>query len=97
MKLDKDNLISDVFAFNGVKNILITGGPGVVTLERSVSGSEFYPLTTNLQGDAAVFDCDGGCAFNGTLSDQGSGTTYRFVAEMDEGEIDIVLSRGGSC
>lgn len=95
MKLSKDNSTSETFEFNGVKNILIVGGVGTVVLERSVSGSEFYPLSTNLSGGVARFECVGMCAYNGTLEEKGEGAKYRFRGEIESGEVEITVSRGG--
>lgn len=95
MKLSKDNPISETFEFNGVKNILIVGGVGRVMLERSVSNSEFYPLSTNLNGGVAQFECAGACAYNGTLEEKGEGAKYRFRGEIESGEVEITISRGG--
>lgn len=93
MKLTKKQPISDTFAFEGTRNIMIIGGSGTVILERSVRGSEFYPLSTNINGDVAVFECNGGCAYNGTLKEEGSEAVYRFKADLDAGEVEIILSR----
>lgn len=93
MKLTKKNPISEEFEFEGVKNILIHGGIGTVVLERSVRGSEFYPLSTNLNGGVAQFECTGGCAYNGTLEEKGSESKYRFNADIESGEVEIIISR----
>lgn len=93
MKLTKDNCISPPFAFEGVVNLLIIGGVGTVTLERSVAKHSFYPLSTDLNGGVARFNCDGGCAYNGTLEERGSGVEYRFVADIEHGEIEYILTR----
>ncbi len=95
MKLTKENPISETFAFDGAKNILIVGGVGILTLERSVRGSEFYPLSTNLNGGTAVFKLNEGCAYNGTLTEQCNGSEYRFVGQIESGEVEITMSRSG--
>jgi hypothetical protein len=95
MKLTKENPDSDVFEFNGVKNIMINGGVGTVTLMRSVMTSDFHPMSTNINGGIAQFECNGGCAYNGTLESRGNSVSYRFTAEIESGEIEITMSRGG--
>lgn len=93
MKLTKKNPVSETFEFEGIKNILITGGIGTVTLERSLRGSDFYPLSTNLNGGTAQFECNGGCAYNGTLEERGSEAKYRFNGDIESGEVEIIISR----
>lgn len=93
MKLTKKNPVSETFEFEGIKNILIQGGIGTVTLERSLRGSEFYPLSTNLNGGVAQFECNGGCAYNGTLEERGSEAKYRFNGDIASGEVEIIISR----
>lgn len=93
MILTKENPVSDVFEFEGSRNILITGEMGTVVLERSIKGSDFYPLSTNLNGGIAQFECNGGCAYNGTLEEKGSEARYRFKADIVSGEIEIIMSR----
>ncbi len=93
MKLTKDSPVGEEFAFEGVINLLITGGIGIVTLERKLADSEFYPLSINISGGIAQFQCDGGCAYNGTLEERGLGVTYRLVAELEEGEVTWYKSR----
>jgi len=91
--LTKDNPISEEFAFEGTINLLIHGGLGTVTLERSLADSDFYPLSTDINGSVAQFVCDGGCAYNGTLEETGLQVKYRLNAQIDSGEIYWEKSR----
>jgi len=93
MKLTKESPISPVFAFEGVRNILITGGVGTLTIERSICNGDFYPLSTNISGGVAVFQLDGGCAYNGTLEELCNETEYRFVADLTSGEVEVLMTR----
>jgi len=93
MKLTKDTPISAPFAFEGVINLLITGGTGTVTLERKLGDSDFHPLSTNITGGVAQFVCTGGCAYNGTLEERGVDVTYRLSADLDSGEVEYFISR----
>lgn len=91
--LTKENPISSTFSFEGVINLLIVGGSGSLYIERSVGGSDFYPLSTNIAGGVAVFPLDGSCAYNGTLEEKGLQTSYRLRAELDSGEVEYVITR----
>jgi len=93
MKLTKKQPASEPFEFSGDMEIVIVGGVGTLTLERSLTGSDFYPLSVDISGSTAKFELNGKCAYNGTLS-SGAGARYRFVAELEEGEVDIILKRG---
>lgn len=93
--LTKESPESDLFAFEGTVNLLICNGQGTVTLMRSVAGSEFYPLSLDLDGTPAVFTAsgDGECAYNGTLEEKGLEAVYKLVASVEAGEINYVISR----
>ena len=93
MKLTKDNNISKEFAFEGVINLLITGGVGSVTLERSLNDSPFYPLSTDTAGGVAIFECTSGCAYNGSLKEKGHGARYRLNADLESGEVEYMITR----
>lgn len=93
MKLTKKEPISEVFEFTGDLHVLITGGVGSVVLERSILESGFYPLSTNINGGVARFKLCGDCAYNGTISGGSGGAKYRFVADIEEGEAEIVTMR----
>ena len=93
MLLNSENPISNEFEFSGVINLLIDGGFGTVTLERRVRGSDFHPVSIDLK-NWAVFDCDGGCAYNGFIESKGSGVVFRFNASgIIEGDVSITMSR----
>ena len=91
--LTKESPISQTFAFEGTVNILIVGGTGEVTIERSVMGSKFYPLSTDISGGQAIITLNGECAYNGTLEEKGLQTEYRFNADLDVGEIEFYVTR----
>lgn len=93
MKLTKEKNVSDVFEFEGSRNIMILGGNGILTLERSIRNSEFHPLSTDIGGGVAIFECNGGCAYNGNISEDAMDAKYRWVADMEDGEIEIIMSR----
>jgi len=93
MLLTVEDNISEEFAFEGIINLLITGGIGSVTLERKLIDSDFYPLSTDISGNIAIFECNGGCAYNGTLEERGQGAVYRFKAELESGEVSIIKTR----
>ena len=91
--LTKDSPISLDFAFEGTVNLLIVGGTGEVVIERSVMGSEFYPLSTDISGGQAVLSLNGECAYNGTLEEKGLQTVYRLNATIDTGEVEYYVTR----
>ena len=91
--LTKDNPVSKEFSFEGTVNILLVGGMGELTIERSVMDSEFYPLSTDISGGQAVLTLDGDCAYNGTLEEKGLQTKYRFRAELTSGEVEYIITR----
>jgi len=91
--LTKEHPISEDFGFEGNLNLLIFGGIGTVILERSVNGSEFFPLSTDINGGIAAFTADGGCVYNGTLEEKGLNVRYRLHATIDSGEIYWTKSR----
>ena len=88
MKLTKKNNTSEPFGFEGLKNLMVLGGSGTLTLERKVNGSAFYPIT-----GYEPFILNGGCAYNGSITSQGEGIEYRWTADLDEGEVEIVITR----
>lgn len=93
--LTKDNPESAPFAFEGIINLLICNGQGTVTLMRSVGGSDYYPLSLDLDGTPAVFTAtgDGECAYNGTLEERGLEAMYKLSANVEAGEINYHISR----
>lgn len=94
MKLTKENNISKEFQFDGIVNILIYGGIGSVVLERSIDGSPFFPLSSDIDGGVVAFEGTGeGAAYNGSLEERGLGATYRFVANIESGEFTCLVSR----
>lgn len=88
MKLTKNKNVSEPFGFEGVKNIIVLGGSGTLTLERKVNESGFYPIT-----GYAPFSLNGDCAYNGSITSQGVGVEYRWSADLEEGEVEIIESR----
>ena len=88
MILTKENNISEEFAFEGIVNILILGGIGSLMLERNLGDSDFYPIT-----GYEAFPLNGGCAYNGSLENRGLGVTFRWVATLESGEVEIAQSR----
>lgn len=93
MKLTKEKNKSKEFAFEGIKNILIVGGLGKVVLERKLGASGFYPLSLDTNGTIAEFNLNGECAYNGTLEEKGLEAKYRFVADLDSGEVEITVTK----
>ena len=93
MKLCSKNKVSEVFEFDSSVNVLIVGGSGSVALERSIDGSDFYPLSTNISGGIAKFKLNGECAYNGILTHGAVGCKYRFVGDIEEGEVEIKIAR----
>ena len=92
-KLTKENPISKEFSFEGIINLLIVGGLGSLTVERSVNKSKFYPLSTNTSGGQAVFALNGACAYNGSLEEKSLQTTYRLKAELEGSEVEYMITR----
>ena len=84
--LDSEHPESPEFEFEGVKSLAIDGGQGYLQLLRSVAGSPFLPYEE--------FECEGTCAYNGTLEERGNNTKYKFKADLTSGEVNIYLSRG---
>lgn len=91
--LSKEKSVSEPFAFEGLINIMITGGFGSVTLERKLEDSPFYPYSTDTRGGVACFNVEGGCAYNGSLTEEGASAEYRFTADVVSGEIEIIITR----
>lgn len=92
MKLTKQNNISKPFQFEGVKNVLIVGGIGSIVLERKLGESDWWPVSTDISGNIAQFILNGECAYNGTLEEKGLGASYRFNADIESGEVEIILT-----
>lgn len=91
--LTKDSPISKEFSFEGTVNILLVGGFGELAIERSVMGSDFYPLSTDISGGEAILALEGDCAYNGTLEEKGLQTKYRFNASLTSGEVEYIITR----
>lgn len=91
--LTKESPISQPFSFEGTVNILLTGGLGELVIERSVMGSSYYPLSTDISGGQAVLVLNGECAYNGTLEEKGLQTSYRFNASIEDGEVGYIITR----
>jgi len=91
--LTTDIPISKEFSFEGTINLLLVGGLGSLTVERSVDKSEYYPLSTDTSGGQAVFDLNGGCVYNGSLEEKSLQTSYRLRADLTAGEVEYVITR----
>lgn len=85
---------SEEFGFCGKIGILIYGGSGEVWLERSLEGSEFYPITyTN--GDAIIYEAQGEVVFNGDYENPISGRDVKFRLNSQNAEsIQYIIKEG---
>lgn len=69
---------SSTLAVSGKFNVLITDGVGTVAIERSFdSGSNWYVISKNTNGDAASYTTASGEAFNGSIEEPEDGVIYR--------------------
>ena len=83
-ELTPKNPISPEFAFTGERSILIEGGSGTVQIQKSIMGSEFFPLTDTL-GNVVEYSTDGSVALNASITNTTQSAYYRlFATSIDE-------------
>jgi len=71
---------SDSFSFQGTTNVLIVGGAGIVSVEKTFDGTTYYIVSRDNAGTDATFTTVGGSvAFNGVMNEiERDGLLYRF-------------------
>lgn len=91
-QLDQDNQESPGFEFTGEVSILIYGGSGTIQLQRSIKGSDYFPIT-DTAGNVAEYDADGGVVLNCQLENKNSSCKYRLAATLVDSPISYIVCR----
>ncbi len=84
--------ISPDFEFTGEVSILIEGGSGTVELQRSLKGSDFFPVT-DTTGNPATYAANGSVVLNAELVNKSNSAKYRLEATTVDTSINYTICK----